>query len=113
VIESYLDRNLNSPAGALSTVLLRMVKESECLLNHLDQPLTALAQFLEQALAAEYRLQELVREADVEWGRTYGERPYFEREGSPPNQDDPYTAASVRTTLSQLVEKLAAAESHS
>jgi hypothetical protein len=56
-------------------------------------------------------LQELVRECDVEWGRVYGERPYFEREGCPPNQDDPYTAESVRRTLFQVFDKLAAQDS--
>ena len=108
-IESYLDRHLNSPAGALSVVLLRQVKDSELLLSNLDQPLIVLASFIQQALGSEYRLHEFVREADVEWGRAYGERPYFQKEGSPPDQDDPYTIDSVRSTLSKLLEKLAAA----
>jgi len=47
-----------------------------------------------------------VREADVEWGRTLGERPYFDAQGGPPHPDDPYTIESVRATLSRLVEKL-------
>src|SRR5262245_36088451 len=42
-LESFLERHLNSPAGALSAVLLRQVKESELLLNNLDQPLVVLA----------------------------------------------------------------------
>jgi hypothetical protein len=105
-IESYLDRNLISAAGALSVVLLRQVKESELLLKNLDQPLAALASVLKQVLDSDYRLQELVRESDVEWGRVYGERPFFQQEGCPPAQDDPYTVESVRITLSQLVEKL-------
>ena len=109
-IESYLDRNLNSAAGALSVVLLRQVKESDILLGNLDQPLVALADYIQRVLDSEYLLHELVRESDVEWGRVYGERPYFQKEGSPPHQDDPYTAPSVQTTLSQLMEKLAAAD---
>ena len=38
----------------------------------------------------------------------YGERPFFEKEGCPPHQDDPYTVESARSTLCQLIEKLAA-----
>src|SRR5262245_39952089 len=75
-IESYLDRHLNSPAGALSVVMLRHVKESELLLNNLDQPLVVLAACCQRVLDSEFLLQELVRESDVEWGRAYGERPY-------------------------------------
>jgi hypothetical protein len=109
-IETYLDRNLNTAAGALSVVLLRQVKQSELLLNNLDQPLVVLAAWVQRVLDSDYRLAELVRQADVEWGRVYGERPHFEREGAPAHEDDPYTAASVRGTLSQLLQKLAAAE---
>ena len=111
-IESFLDRHLNSPAGALSVVLLRQVKESEILLNHFEQPLVALVMYVQSVLDSEYLLQELARDSDVEWGRTYGERPCFEKEGCPPDPDDPYTTASVRAILSQLAEKLAVADSH-
>ena len=105
-IETYLDRHLMSPAGAMSIVLLRRVKESELLLNNLDQPLIVLAACVQQILDSEYLLQEIVRESDVEWGRVYGERPFFEKAGSSPHQDDPYTIDSVRQALSQLLEKL-------
>src|SRR5262245_30273667 len=67
-IESYLDRHLVSPAGALSVVLLRYVKESELLLSNLDQPLVVLAAYVQHVLDSEYLLQEFVRESDVEWG---------------------------------------------
>jgi hypothetical protein len=87
-------------------VLLRQVKESAILLEHVEQPFTALRTFIEQVLNSDCRLQELVRESDVEWGRAYGERPHFQKEGSPPHQDDPYTIDSVRATLSTLVKKL-------
>jgi hypothetical protein len=107
-IESYLDRHLMSPAGAMSVVLLRRVKESEILLNNLDQPLVVLANCVQQILDSEHLLREIVRESDVEWGRVYGERPLFQKEGCPPDQEDPYTVESVRITLSQLIEKLAA-----
>src|SRR5262245_35988446 len=41
-LESFLERHLDSPAGALANVLLRQVKTSELLLNNLDQPLVVL-----------------------------------------------------------------------
>ena len=107
-IESYLGRHLMSAAGALTAVLFRQVKESDLLLHNLDQPLVVLAAYIQRVLDSEYLLQELTRECDVEWGRAFGERPYFEKEGCPPDQDDPYTVNSVRSALSQLIEKLAA-----
>ena len=105
-IESFLDRHLMSPAGALSVVLLRRIKESELLLNNLDQPLVVLSSYVQEVLRSDYRLQELVRESDVEWGRVYGERPLFQKAGCPPAADDPYTIESVRSTLTQLIEVL-------
>jgi hypothetical protein len=40
-------------------------------------------------------LKDLAREADVASARVRGERPYFEKEGVPPDPDDPYTFESV------------------
>ena len=91
-------------------MLFRRVKESELLLSNLDQPLVVLAGFVQQVLDSELRLQELVRESDVEWGRVYAERPFFQKEGCPPHEDDPYTSESVRSALSSLLEKLAAGD---
>ena len=51
-------------------------------------------------------LKELVREADIEWGRVLGERPHFEKEGSPPHPEDCYTVESVRGALSELIKQL-------
>lgn len=110
VIESTLNRHVSSPAGALPAVLLRQVKECDLLLNNFDQPLVALAAYAQRVLDSDYLLQELVRACDCEWGRVYGERPYFEKPGSAPHEDDPYTLESVRASLSQLLEKLAADE---
>jgi hypothetical protein len=107
-IEAYLDRHLSDTAGALRAVLLRQVCESELLDDKLDQPLAALAAHVRRVLDSEYVLQELVRESDVEWGRVFGERPYFEKEGNAPHKDDPYTIESARAALAQLIEKLAA-----
>jgi hypothetical protein len=107
-IESWLKTHHADSAGTLQAVLLRHVKGSELLLDKVDRPLAALAGCCERILDSDYLLRELVRDADAEWGRLMGERPYFENEGSPRHPDDPYTVESVRTTLSGLLDKLVA-----
>lgn len=109
LIEDILRRHLTDAGGVLVPVLLRQVRQSDRLLADFDKPLTVLADYVRQVLASEYRLQELVREADVEWGRVFGERPHFERPGGTPDSDDPYTLESVREALSRLLGKLDAA----
>ena len=109
-IEKWLRHHLPTADGELQVVLLRQVKGSELLLNNYDQPLVALAAYCQQVLASDHLLKEIVREADVEWGRVFGERPYLDEEGSPPHPDDPYTFESVRGVLSGLIEQLAAEE---
>jgi hypothetical protein len=109
-VEEYLTRHLIDAEGALQVVLLRRVKESELLLNNLDRPLFVLASYAQRVIDSEYLLKELVREADIEWGRVLGERPHFEKEGCPPDPDDPYTIESVRATLLGLIEKLTAGD---
>src|SRR5271165_3028973 len=90
-IESWLRSHLADAGGVLRVVLYRHVKGSELLLNNFDQPLVVLASYCLRILDSGYLLEELVRDADVEWGRVVGERPYFEKEGSAHNPDDPYT----------------------
>jgi hypothetical protein len=109
-IEDWLRRHMSAGDGELQVVLLRRVKGSELLLNNFDQPLVVLAAFCRQVLDSDCLLKELVREADVEWGRVQGERPHFEREGSPPDPDDPYTFESVQKALAGLVEQLGAGD---
>jgi hypothetical protein len=109
-IESWLRRRLADASGALQVVLLRRVKGSELLLNNYDQPLVVLAGYCQRVLGSDYDLKELVREADVEWGSVFGERPYFEKEGAPPHPEDSYTVESVRSALSGLIQQLAAGE---
>lgn len=84
--------------------MVRHVKTSELLIEHFDQPKVVLTAYVNQVLASETMLKDLVREADVGWGRTLGERPHFERDGRPPHPEDPYTLASVRQALTQLVQ---------
>jgi hypothetical protein len=107
-IQEYLDRHLVDTAGVLSVVLLRQVKESDVLLKSFEQPLFALAHYVRGLLDGDHALKELVRQADVEWGRVFDERPHFDREGCPPDADDPYTLQSVRSALVQLLEGLTA-----
>ena len=109
-IETWLRQHVSAGNGELQVVLLRRVKGSELLLNNFDQPLVVLATFCQQVLDSDCLLKELVREADVEWGRVQGERPHFEREGSPPDPDDPYTFESVQKALAGLVEQLGAGD---
>ena len=91
-IGSWLGSNMADTGGALKVVLHRHLKGSRLLLDNLDQPLAALAGYCRAVLAADSRLKEIVREADVEWGRAMDERPHFDRESAPANPDDPYTA---------------------
>jgi hypothetical protein len=109
-IGSWLRCNLHDAGRALVVVLHRRVKGSELLLNNFEHPLVVLAAYCKQILDSDYQLRELVREADTEWGRVMGERPYFEKEGSPRNPDDPYTIESVRNALSNLLKQLATDE---
>lgn len=112
VIHEYLNAHMLDAPGVLPIVLLRVIKGSELLLKNLDQPLVVLAAYLQRILGSDYLLKEFVRETDVEWGRTLGERPFFEQEGRPPHPDDPYTVESVRTALALLLDKLEAGDTH-
>lgn len=109
-IQEYLRRHLADGGGVLAGVLLRRVKDSEVLLQDIDHPLVVLARYIRHILASEYELEELVREADVEWGRVLGERPSFEKDGCPPAPGDPYTRESVRAALTGLAGGLAPGE---
>lgn len=106
-IRTWLRSHLADSGGALEVVLHRGVIGSELLLNNLDQPLVVLAAYCQRVLGSDYLLQELVRDADIEWGRMMGERPYFEKEGRPHQPDDPYTFDSVGRTLSGVLQQLA------
>jgi hypothetical protein len=104
-IASWLEGHMGR--GPLQVVLHRYVSGSDLLLNNYEQPLVVLAAYCQRVLDSDYILQELVREADVEWGREMGERPFFEKAGVAPHPDDPYTVQSVHDTLTQLLEQLA------
>ena len=105
-VGNWLKANLPDPAGILPMLLHRNLKGSQLLLDNLEQPLVALAGYCRKLLESDYLVQELVRQADVEWGQRMDERPYFEREGSAANPNDPYTVESVRSALTEALAKL-------
>lgn len=106
-IERYLESNLGDSEGALRIVLCRRTKSGDVLGDrNYDRPFEALAVFIGRILSSEELLHDLVNDVDAEWGRIYYERPHFQKDGSPPDQDDPYTFSSVRVTLTRLVEQL-------
>ena len=109
-IEYWLRGHLADDGGALQVVLHRAVKGSELLLHKYDRPLVVLAECCQRVLDSDYLLEEIVRDADIEWGRVMDERPYFVKEGSPRHPDDPYTVESVRLALSGLLEQLTSGE---
>ena len=109
-IANWLKGHLADAGGALQVALHRQVKASEILLNNYDQPLVVLAGYCQRVLDSDYLLEELVRDADIEWGRLMGERPQFEKKGSSSHPDDPYTLASVRNALAGLLKQLAAGD---
>lgn len=103
---TWLADNLTDSSGALKVVVHRQLRGSGLLLDNLDRPLAALAGYCNHILASDNLLNEIVREADVEWGRAMDERPHFEREGVPPDPDDPYTAETVRQALADAIKLL-------
>lgn len=105
-VGAWLKAHVSDPPGALQLLLHRNVRGSPLFLENLDRPLVALRGLCEQILESDYRLAELVREADVEWGRAVDERPHFDRDGARPHPDDPYTIEGVRTTLTGIVNNL-------
>jgi hypothetical protein len=105
-IDNWLRQHMATAEAELQVVLVRLIEGSEVLLSNYDQPLAVLAACCQRVLDSDDRLRELVREADVEWGRVFGERPRFDVAGSAPRADDPYTFESVRKTLSAIVKQL-------
>ena len=105
-VGTWLGSNLADVDGALRVVLHRHLKGSALLLDNLERPLVALAAYLQQLIATEHLLREIVSEADVEWGRAMDERPHFEREGAPPHPDDPYTVEGVRLALREALGRM-------
>ena len=107
-IATWLRAHVSDNGRALQVLLHRQLQGSRLLLDNLETPLAALAQFCQQLLASEYLLEEFVRQVDAEWGRMTDERPHFDRKGSPNHPGDPYTASSVREALREVIKQLVA-----
>jgi hypothetical protein len=105
-IGNWLKANVADPQGALRLLLHRHAKGSALLLENIERPLIALRVLCQEILDSDYRLAELVREADVEWGRAVDERPHFDQPDRAPHPDDPYTVEGVRAALAEIVAKL-------
>lgn len=108
-IDNFISQNINDSSGSLATVLQNWVKaDGHRVSRHLNSPLDALAEILETLLESRELLYEFVREVDMHWGKTTGERPYFQKPGQTPHPDDEYTHESVRQSLDSLLAKLKA-----
>jgi len=105
-IELFLRSNLADAEDQLGVALIQRIRGTQLQLNDYDQPLVILASQVPRILESSHQLKELVNDADIEWGRVFGERPYFQKEGSPPSPEDPFTLESVRASLTRLLEKL-------
>ena len=102
-IEHWLAANLSDNEGALTPVILRrLALADEQLEAGLGNPAATVAAWLDDVLSQPAALAELVRQADMDWGRLYDERPHFERPGEAPHPDDPYTVAGVTALLTEL-----------
>lgn len=106
-IQMLLDSLLHDPEGSLNESILDHLKTTLPVADDPRKPAEeALTDYLRQILGSPSALADLVRRADVHWGRQYGEKPYFHKEGEPPHPDDPYTLESVARTLENLLHQL-------
>ena len=108
-IGNWLKSQVHDSSGILQLVLQRHLTGSALLFENVDRPLVALSAYCRRLLDSDPLLEEIVREADIEWGRRMDERPRFDRAGTLPYADDPYTLRSVRKLLEEAAEQLAEA----
>ncbi|MGK7890648.1 MAG: hypothetical protein AB4042_15055 [Leptolyngbyaceae cyanobacterium] len=109
-INQFISEQLPDASGALQSVLHRWVEEDTARVSrHLDEPLHALADFLEAIVNQPSILFELVRQVDMKWGQMNDERPYFQKPQQPPHPNDEYTHESVRHQLQQFLAVVKAA----
>jgi hypothetical protein len=103
----FLENHLTDDDGSLRrTLLAHLELDAPLVARHFDRPVGALEEYLTAALEQPSRLEVLVRDADVRWGREYQEKPHFESGQDPPHPDDPYTVAGVRRSCTDLLAKL-------
>jgi hypothetical protein len=78
-IARWLNEHLPAGNRELEMVLVRWIEGSELLLNNFEQPFIVLAACSQTAIDSDYLLRELVREADVEWGRSKKSGPFSKK----------------------------------
>lgn len=106
-VDLFIDRHLVDASGALQVTLKNWVGTHEGLLSqHIETPLDALRQAIQNILEHPQLLYELVQQADMKWGQMYDERPHFQQPGQMPHPDDEYTHASVQNDLVRLLALL-------
>ena len=105
-INTFIDRNLRDPSAALQAILHEWIKVDPRVSKYKETPLAALEEILQSILDNPNLLYELVRQVDIKWGEMYGERPYFQQPGQPPDPRDEYTHESVRQDLQNLSIRL-------
>ncbi|MBL8923546.1 MAG: hypothetical protein JNJ54_32125 [Myxococcaceae bacterium] len=100
-MHKVLEQDLRQEEALFSAMVRKMGSWSpEELHAHLCEVVGVLAK---RALKNDATLEEFTRRVDAMWGELHDERPHFQRMGDAAHPDDPYTLASVRHTLDQLV----------
>lgn len=103
--------------GALVQVFTQELRQEERLFGPLAKQLVThgspdalrgellgvLGAIAQRLLANDETLADFTRRVDAAWGQLFAERPHFQAVGEAAHPDDPYTHASVRAALSQLV----------
>jgi hypothetical protein len=103
-LKLFLNDNLQDSEGALLLVLQSHIDEADALISqHQDHPLVALTKIIWEIIDNPTLLTEIVRQSDFRWGQIYDERPHFDIPGKLSHPDDPYTLASVRGQLENLL----------
>ncbi|GEM_PF-312824 len=103
----FISKHLPDSSGALHAILYNWVKSEEGRVGrHVDTPLIALVEIIEQILHNSYGYYEFVRQVDCKWGEMNGERPHFQQPGQAPHPDDEYTHESVQQQLTEFLSTI-------
>lgn len=108
-VATLLKENLHDSSGALQLVLQNWIAADESRISrHITTPTGAIIEAIEAVLQSPDTFYELVRQADAKWGEMYDERPHFQRPGQAAHPDDEYTHESVRQSLRDCLNRMAA-----
>ncbi|MEM9483253.1 MAG: hypothetical protein AAGA83_06125 [Cyanobacteria bacterium P01_F01_bin.116] len=106
VINEFIEQHLNDSDGALKICLKRWIKVDVRIGRYLDEPLEAFHRILLDIVQQPQILYEFARQVAIELGHMNGERPHFQKPGTPPHPDMVYTHQLIRDTLTKLLKKL-------